>query len=124
MPREEARGSPKPGAQIQERHSLLQSELRSEVLGCRPPADVELVDGGEVIWLDVISVATHGFETGKYRRLQAPMAVMLSDLLFETPHSQSGAQAARFPALVSAVVGSITRSTFVILLAGNPLRSA
>jgi hypothetical protein len=95
------------------------------MLGRRLPAYVELVDSSEVIWPDVIRVAAHGLETGQNSVLQASVIVMAGDLLFESLHSGSGAQAAaRFAARVSAVVGSITRSTLVILLAGKPLFSA
>src|SRR5215210_1440380 len=59
------------------------------MLGRRLPADVELVDSSKVIWPDVIALAPHGLETGQDNGLQASVAVMASDLLFESLHSRS-----------------------------------
>src|SRR5918993_5716731 len=110
LSREEAGRPSKPGAHVQQRHSWLQSELRSEMLGCRLPADVELVNGCKVIWSDVIALAAHSLETGQNGGLQAPVVVSC-DLLFERLHRALAAACAAPP--LSAVVGSITRSTLV-----------
>ena len=60
------------------------------MFGCRLSADVELINGGEVIWADVIPITPHGLETGQNRSLQVPVTVMGGDLLFESLHSRSG----------------------------------
>jgi hypothetical protein len=72
-----------PGAKIEQRYSGAEIELGCKVLGSGLAAYVELVNGREIIGLDVISTTAHRFETGQNLRLQAAMGVVPRDLLFE-----------------------------------------